>query len=315
MSPSAAVVRRPRRPRRIAAGAVLTAVLALAAAGCASTQATTAGSRVRVVAAENFWGSIARQIGGTRASVSSLIVNPAVDPHAYEPTTADARAMATAQLAIVNGIGYDPWAPKLLAANPVSGRVTLNVGDIFGLKEGDNPHRWYDPGDLPVVAEAIGADLAKLDPADKAYFAQRVNRFETQGLAAYHHLIARIHDRYIGTPVGASESIFAPLAPELGLNLLTPQSFMRAVSEGTEVTAQDTITAERQITSHRIKLWVYNAQNVTPEIKRLNGLAAAAHIPIVTVTETLSPSTDSLQQWQVAQLQRVESALRQATGR
>jgi zinc/manganese transport system substrate-binding protein len=304
-----------RARRRVAVSVGVLAALVLGAAGCGSTGVTSAAGTVRVVAAENVWGSIARQIGGAHANVVSIIANPAQDPHSYEPTTIDARTMATAQLAIVNGIGYDPWASQLLAANPVSGRRTVNVGDIFGMREGDNPHRWYDPADLPEVAEAIGADLARLDPGDKAYFTRRVSEFETRGLAGYHRLIARIHRRYIGTPVGASESIFAPLAPELGLDLLTPPSFMNAVAEGTEVTARDTITVERQIAARRIRVWVYNAQNVTPEIKRLNGLAAAAHIPLVTITETLSPPADSFQQWQVAQLERLESALHEATGR
>src|SRR5471030_798652 len=127
----------------------LLAVIGLAAAACAggSTGSATTG-KVRVVAAENFWGSVARQVGGSRAGVDSIIVNPAQDPHSYEPTTGDARAMATAQLAIVNGVGYDAWAPKLLAANPVTGRRTLTVGALFGLSAGDNPHRWYDPSEV-----------------------------------------------------------------------------------------------------------------------------------------------------------------------
>ena len=50
--------------------------------------------------------------------VRSIIVNPDTDPHSYEPTAEDARTMAGAQLAIVNGVGYDDWASKLLAANP-----------------------------------------------------------------------------------------------------------------------------------------------------------------------------------------------------
>jgi zinc/manganese transport system substrate-binding protein len=90
---------------------------------------------------------------------------------------------------------------------------------------------------------------------------------------------------------------------------------MKAISEGTEVTAQDTITTERQLAQHRIKVWVYNSQNVTPEIQRLNRAASAAGIPTVTVTETLSPASDSFQQWQVAQLARLRAALHQATGR
>jgi zinc/manganese transport system substrate-binding protein len=295
--------------------AALVVGLALLVAGCGGTQAAGSGGKVRVVAAENFWGSIARQIGGTHAQVTSVIVNPAQDPHNYEPTTVDARTMATAQLAIVNGVGYDPWAPKLLAANPVDGRVTLTVGSLFGLQDGDNPHRWYDPTEVLVVARTIAADLSKLDPAHKAYYAAQLRRFDTQGLATYHRLIAQIRARYAGVPVGASESIFALQAPALGLRLVTPASFMKAISEGTEVTAQDTITTEREITQHQIKVWVYNSQNVTPQIQRLNSLARAAHIPIATVTETLSPATASFQQWQTAQLTGLQAALRQATGR
>ncbi len=194
------------------------------AGGCASAGTDTIAGKVRVVAAENFWGSIARQIGGAHATVTSVIVNPAQDPHSYEPTTVDARAMATAQLAIVNGVGYDPWAPKLLAANPVDGRITLTVGSLFGLHEGDNPHRWYDPAEVRSVARTIAADLGRLDPADTASFARQLHAFDTQGLAAYHRLIASIRARYAGVPVGASESIFALQAPSLGLRLITPRA-------------------------------------------------------------------------------------------
>jgi zinc/manganese transport system substrate-binding protein len=294
---------------------VVLAALALIATGCTDPKVGTIGGKVRVVAAENFWGSIARQLGGAHAQVQSLITNPAQDPHSYEPTTGDARAMATAQLAIVNGVGYDPWAPKLLAANPVNGRITLTVGTLFGLHEGDNPHRWYDPAEVAQVARTITTDLQRLDPPHRSYFAARLSRLDASGLSGYHRLIAEIRRRYQGVPVGASESIFALLAPSLGLDLLTPPGFMKAISEGTEVTAQDTAATERQLAQHRIKVWIYNDQNVTPEIQRLNHAARAAGIPTVTVTETLSPASDSFQQWQVAQLTRLQAALRQATGR
>jgi len=303
-----------RRPRKLVC--LLTVAVASLAAGCGSV--TTSGSArggVRVVAAENFWGSIASQLAGSRAGVQSIIVNPAQDPHVYEPAAADARALATSQLAIVNGLGYDPWAPKLLAANPASGRIVLSVGDLLGLKQGDNPHRWYDPANVLTVAGAITAKLKQLDPAHAAYFAQQLTAFTTKGLAQYHALIAQIKSRYAGVAVGASESIFALQAPALGLRLITPDSFMKALSEGTEVSPTDTATTERQITSHRIEVWIYNSQNATPEIQRLNALARAAHIPVATVTETLTPPTDSFQQWQVGQLQRIAQALHQATGR
>jgi zinc/manganese transport system substrate-binding protein len=290
-------------------------LLALLAAGCAGTSGGFSGHGVRVVAAENFWGSLARQLGGVHASVQSSIVNPAQDPHNYEPRASDARTMATAQLAIVNGVGYDPWAPKLLAANPVDGRLTLTVGALFGLREGDNPHRWYDPAEVQRTAGAITGDLQRLDPRHSNYFAQRLRRFQTRGLTDYHHLIDRISTRYAGVPVGASESIFALLAPSLGLKLITPPGFMKAVSEGGEATAADVALAERQLDTRALKVWVYNSQNVTPEIQRLNGLARGHGIPVATVTETLSPATDSFQQWQVSQLRALQAALHRATGR
>jgi zinc/manganese transport system substrate-binding protein len=270
---------------------------------------------VRVVAAENFWGSIASQLGGDRAAVHSIITNPNEDPHSYEPTASDARQLAASTLALVNGIGYDPWVQKLLAADGGSGRITLDVGDLLGLKEGDNPHRWYDPPNVEAVANTITADLKKLDPRHASYYDQRRAEFENQRLASYHRLIADIRARYGGTAVGASESIFALMAPALGLNLTTPSTFLKATSEGTEVSAQDTLTVQRELSNHEVKVWIYNSQNATPEIQRLNALARSKHIPIATITETLSPANASFEQWQVAQLQRIAQALHQATGR
>jgi zinc/manganese transport system substrate-binding protein len=291
-------------------------VAALGAAGCGAVANGGPGSgTVRVVAAENFWGSIASQLGGDRATVDSIITNPNEDPHSYEPTASDARQLASAQLVIDNGVGYDPWAAKLLSANPESGRTVLTVGDLFGLKEGDNPHRWYDPANVEAVANAITADLKQLDPKHSTYYDQRRATFENQDLASYHRLIAEIKQRYGGTAVGASESIFALQAPALGLNLATPYSFLKAISEGTEVSAQDTLTVQRQLSDHEVKVWIYNSQNATPEIQRLNALARAKHIPIATITETLSPANASFEQWQVAQLQRIAQALHQATRR
>jgi zinc/manganese transport system substrate-binding protein len=293
----------------------LAALLCLAlASGCASTSSGSTHA-IQVVAAENFWGSIAAQLAGAKASVHSIIVDPAQDPHSYEPTASDARTLATAQLAIVNGVGYDPWASKLLAANPTSGRITLNVGSLFHLSAGDNPHRWYDPREVKAVADAITADLIKLEPKSAGYFNRQHAAFVDRDLSPYRALLAAINSRYAGTPVGASESIFALQAPALGLRLITPYGFMKAVSEGTEVTAQDMVTTERQVSRRRVKVWIYNSQNATPQIQRITSLARARGIPVTTITETLSPADDSFEQWQVAQLERLERALHQATAK
>src|SRR5579864_314398 len=265
---------------------------------------------IHVVAAENFWGSLAAQLGGNRVQVTSIITNPATDPHDYEPTALDARTMAGAQMAIVNGVGYDPWAPKLLAANPVGGRIVLTVGDLVGVKPGGNPHRWYSPSNVQTVIAAIVRDYSKLDPKDTAYFRAQQAQLETRGLAEYEHLVSTIKRRFGGTPVGASESIFAPLAQALGLKLITPYSFLKAISEGTEPTASDKTTIDRQIAKKQIKVWVFNSQNSTPDVARFTEAARKRHIPVVAITETLSPATASFQQWQVHELKALASALR-----
>jgi zinc/manganese transport system substrate-binding protein len=302
------------RARRTVATLAAAALLTASLSGCGEGIARGSGPP-QVVAAESMWGSIAQQLAGSGGHTASVIANPALDPHSYEPTAADARALATAQLVIVNGLGYDPWARHLLAANPQSGRIVLDVGTLLHVADGGNPHRWYDPADVDAVAHAITTDLTALDPARRAFYAQRLGHFEHVALAPYHRLIAAVRRRYAAQPVGASESIFALLAPVLGLHLLTPPSFMKAVSEGAELSARDTATARAQITARQIRVWVFNAQNATPEIGRLNALAHANGIPVTAITETPTPAGTSFEAWQVGQLQRLAAALHEATGR
>ena len=306
--------------RRLTVLMVLAAVVALPLTACGGATlpagaGLSANGKLQVVAAENFWGSIAAQLGGAKVSVKSIIVNPATDPHAYQPTASDAIALAGSQLAIVNGIGYDAWSSKLLDANPLSARAVLNVGKLLGLKAGDNPHQWYSPTAVQRVIAQIVRDYERLDPKQTPYFEQRRRTFENRDLAQYNRLLSQIKARYAGVPVGYSESVFQPLGQALGLKLLTPYSFARAISEGTDVSAGDAESVDSQAQNHRIKVWVYNSQNVTPDVQRVNELARAARIPIATITETLAPASASYQQWQVAQLATLEQALHQATGR
>lgn len=305
--------------RRLAFAVTLLLVAGtIASAGCGSAEPNEelGSGAIRVVAAENAWGNIAAQLGGRVARVHSILVNPAVDPHGYEPTAADARAFAAAQLAIVNGIGYDEWSVHLLAANPSDGRLTLDVGDQLGLSNGeDNPHQWYSPAGVHAFAAAVAADYARLRPADAAYFAQRREAFEHEGLARYDALVARISRRYRGVAVGYSESIFEPLGQALGLRLATPSSFAAAVAEGSEASARDKLAVQRQLARREVAVWVVNSQNLTPEVKQATETARAAGVPVVSITETLSPVTASFQQWQVAQLEALRRALHAATGR
>ena len=299
------------------------ALLAAAAAllgGCGrsgprAVRAVGPGPHFRVVAAENFWGSLAAQLAGSRASVTSLIANPGTDPHSFQPSTADARRIADANMAIVNGLGYDEWSDQLLAASRSPARVVLDVGRALGLHPGANPHRWYYPSDVRRAIGAIVAGYDRLDPADASYFAARRRWLERSGLAAYDALRERIRARYRGVPVGYSESVFEGLGLDLGLRLATPPSFARAVAEGTDVTAADKQTADAQAERRQIAVWVYNSQNATPDVQRITDIARRRGIPVVAVTETLQPAGASFERWQAAQLRALAAALHEATGR
>ena len=299
----------------VAAGAMLLATGA--ASGCSSTNASASGPghRIRVVAAENFWGSIAAQLAGRDADVSSIINNPDTDPHDYEPTAHDARTVASADLVIENGIGYDPWAQQLIAADAKSSRGVLNVGQLLGIADSGNPHQWYSQASVTRFIHQVASDLETLDPRHRSDYERNERAYESTGLARYSSLIAEIKRRYAGTPIGASESIITPWAQTLGLDLRTPESFLEAIAEGNEPTASDKATADEQIREHQIKVFVFNSQNSTPDVQRLVDEARQEHIPVTDVTETLAPANVSFQDWQVRELDGLLGALAKGVGR
>lgn len=305
---------------------VATVAVALTVTGCSpspsnSGQAASSSSsaapavKVPVVATINAWGSIAAQLGGDKIAETSIITNPDTDPHDYEPSPADARAVAGAKVFIDNGIGYDAWADKLLSANPAAGRAVVTVGNVVNVPNDGNPHQWYSPDSVTKVVDAITAAYKQADPADADYFDQQRQQFLTTTLGDYHNLINDIKAKYSGTPVGASESIFSPLSGSLGLNLITPPEFLKAISEGTDPSPADKSTIDKQIATKAIKVYVFNSQNSTPDVQAQVDAAKKQNIPVSTVTETLSPATASFQDWQVAQLHNLEDALHTATGK
>jgi zinc/manganese transport system substrate-binding protein len=299
----------------VAAGALLGVVTLTACATSSASPGSRLGSgkALTVAASINAWGSMLSQLGGDKVHETSIVSRPNTDPHDYEPTPADGRTIAASRLFVENGIGYDSWAAKAVAASGDSTRMVIDVGRLVGVAEGGNPHRWYSPTDVETVANAITADLKMVDPADATYFDAQRQTFENTGLATYHQLVHDIKTKYSGTPVGASESIFAPLSEALGLDLLTPPSFLKDISEGTDPSAADKATIDHQISTKLIKVYVFNRQNSTPDVAAQVAAAKSAGIPVTTITETLSPVGMSFQDWQSAQLRALETALQQAT--
>jgi zinc/manganese transport system substrate-binding protein len=292
--------------RTILISVVLASALTL---GACSSGNSSAHGRVQVVAAEDMWGSIASRIAGKNASVVSIVRNPDADPHDYEPTSQDARTFAGASLVIENGIGYDPWAQQLLDANSGSGRKVLDVGRLLGIPNGGNPHQWYSQASVEQVIEQVAKDLETIDPSHRAVYERNRQTYQSKGLAEYAALIDQIKSRFSGTPIGASESIVSPWAQTLGLKMMTPTGFLTAISEGTEPTANDKATVDAQIRDRDIKVFVFNSQNSTPDVQRLVGAARRERIPVVTVTETLTPENATFEAWQVRELRALLAAL------
>lgn len=286
----------------------LAVVAGLAAAACGAPSPSGPSAAVSVVAAENSWGSIAAQLGGSRVAVQSVLTDPNADPHEYETTTNDARAFADASLVILNGAGYDGWGQKLVDANPTSSRRVLVVAALLGKKVGDDPHFWYEPSYVERAADAITAAYRAIDAADASYFDARRAELSTS-LQPYLDEIRAIRQTYAGTPIGATETVFVYMASALGLDLTTPPEFMEAVSEGNDPPARSVVAFQDQISSRLVKVLVYNVQTVTAVTTSVKDLAASQHVPTVGVSETLQPANAKFQQWQLAQLQALARAL------
>jgi zinc/manganese transport system substrate-binding protein len=297
-----------RRPVATLAVAVVVLLSTLLAACGAPPAGASSGKTLQVVAGQNFWGSIAAQLGGSHVSVSSIVTNPNADPHEYETSTQDARAFATADYVILNGAGYDAWGAKLLSANPNPNRKVFTVADLLNKKAGDNPHFWYNPDWVEQVADKITADYKAIDSADSTYFTQQREAFRT-ALKPYHDRIAKIKSTFAGVAVGSTESIFVYMAQALGLNLISPPEFMQAVAEGNDPPAQTVAEFHDLVAGKKIKVLVYNVQtstNITEDLKRL---AVNNGIPVVGVSETLQPVDATFQEWQGSQLLTLQNAL------
>ncbi len=259
-----------------------------------------------VVAAESAYADIARQIAGPDATVSAILQNPAADPHAYEPSPSAARAVAGAGIVIENGIGYDGWMDRLLAASSAPHRQVIVVADLLGRHNGDNAHLWYDPQTMPRLARSLADALIRQDPATKSQVAVRCQHV-LASLAALQAYIDRLRARFAGADVAATEPVLGPMVAALGLHDRHGR-FEISVMNGTEPRAGDVASMEDDLRARRIRVLIVNAQASDPAAARLAELARAENIPVVAVSETL-PAGKTYQQWVGAELAALETAL------
>ncbi len=282
------------------AGVVLAALLA-------SLYPSRAGEvKIAVVAAENFYGDVAKQIGGERGAVESIISNPDQDPHLFETSPSVVREIATAQVVIYNGADYDHWMENLLKATPRADRTVINVADLVGKQAGDNPHLWYDLQTMPKVATALADVLGRIDAAHRADYTARLKTF-ISSLEPLQLKVAAIARQYAGTSVTASEPVFGYMAAALKLKMRN-ERFQLAVMNGTEPGARDVAAFENDLKSHKVRVMFYNKQSSNKAVQRLVDLAHKSKIPVVGVTETAPPGK-TYQEWMLSQLKDTQQAL------
>jgi zinc/manganese transport system substrate-binding protein len=265
---------------------------------------------VKVVAAENFYGDVIKQLGGVHVQVTSILSDPNVDPHEYESNVQDSIAVSQANLVVENGLDYDSWMDKLLSASPNANRVVLVAGRIAPHPLPDNPHVWYGIDNMPAIARSIADALTKIDPQDGAEFSKYLAAFNAS-LSAIDQKLAGLNKKYAKTPVGLTETIFLYQTQPIGLNVLTPFEFEKAIAEGNDPPANTVAIVSDQVNKKQIKVLIYNNQTITPITTNLQNAAKKLNIPNVSVSETL-PAGKSYQTWMLDQLNSLDQSLQSA---
>lgn len=284
----------------------LTALTGIAVLLLTPALARAAGQPIAIVAAENFYGDVARQVGGPDVKVDSILNNPDQDPHLFEVSPSVGRNVSAARFVIYNGIDYDPWMEKLLRAARSANRRVIVVADLVGKKAGDNPHIWYDPATMQALAKTLSTALVTDDPGHAAGYRQRLERF-TESMQPIEAKIAALRQRLAGTPVTATEPVFGYMFDALGMQV-RDMAFQMAAMNNTEPGASDVAAFETGLKTHQVKLLVYNSQASDPIAARMEKLAKASHIPVVGATET-EPPGKTYQAWLLSELDAVDRAL------
>jgi len=261
---------------------------------------------VTIVAAENFYGDVAKQLGGADVGVASILSNPDQDPHLFEASASTARRIAEARIVIFNGADYDPWMPKLLSASPRSKRKTIEVATLVHKKPGDNPHLWYDPNTMPTVATTLIALLVAIDSNHRADYERRLSKFE-EALKPLNEKVGALRRKYAGVSITATEPVFGYMATAIGLDMRN-EDFQLAIMNGSEPSPSQIAAFENDLRTREVKVLLYNNQVSEEMTKKMQTVARDSGVPIVGISETEPPAT-TFQEWMLSQLNALEAAL------
>jgi zinc/manganese transport system substrate-binding protein len=284
------------------------AVTALGLSACASGPSSVPGV-IRAVGAENQYANVISQIGGRYVQVSAIMSDPNTDPHSFEVSTSVARAIASAELVVQNGLGYDQFMNQLESASPSSSRDVIEVQTLLGLpQDTKNPHLWYDTAYVTTTAARIERDLARIEPQHASYFANRLRSFQ-RSISGVESVITAFRHRFVGSAVATTEPVADYLLKALGLDNLTPFRFQANVMNGVDPSPEDISVQQSLLTSHRVKVFCYNAQVSSTVTAGLRALAEKSGVPVVAVYETMPTPGYDYQSWMKAEIAALAKAL------
>lgn len=273
-------------------------------AACSSGHSATpnGSKKLNVVASVNFYGEVAKAIAGKYGTVTSVIDNPDVDPHDYEPTTDVAKSVANADVIVENGAGYDGWMAKLVAANNTDAKV-VSAAKVVGVANGENEHIWYKPKMMIQMANALAKQYGKVDPAHKADYEKNAQAY-IKKLTPLTDLIDQTRAKAHGEAVAVSEPVFDNALHYLGYKVVD-NHFSKANEDGTDPSPKDIRDLQADIKAKKIKFFVENTQVQSKTIDNMVALAKKSGVPVLKVTETM-PSGDTYISWMTAQFRALD---------
>ncbi|UNC14001.1 MULTISPECIES: metal ABC transporter solute-binding protein, Zn/Mn family [Acidiphilium] len=273
-----------------------------------------AAGRIPAVGIESQYADVIAAIGGDRVEVAAIETNPNADPHGFEASPAVARRIAAARLVVLNGLGYDSWARRIIRATAGSarGRHVIAAQDVLGLPDATrNPHIWYDPAAMPKVAAAIAQALAAIDPAGAAVYRRNLAAFEAS-LAPWRAAIGAFRAQHAGIRAAVTEPVGNDLFRAMGIAVATPWSLQAAVMNGTDPAPQDIAVQEKLLRRREVSFLGYNRQVIGPLTRAMLDAARAAQVPVVALYETM-PAGFHFGGWMLAETAAVTGAVAHGT--
>lgn len=302
-------------PARAAAMLGMGLSLALGLADAARAD-TTGGQGLRIVAVQPVYAAIAARIAGGNARITTLLTNPAQDAHDYEPTAAAARALADADIVILNGAGYDAWAEKIIAASPSATRHEIVLAALMHRGPGANPHLWFNPRAIPALAAALSVTLASAAPDQAAAVFERRDRLLSD-LAPVLARIGALREQFIGVPVTASEPVAGELTDAIGLDMRNP-ALQAAIQNDNEPAPGDIAAMDADLRGGLVRVLILNTQHSGGITQHLRDLARQGGVPVVEVGEQQPAGLAAgheYESWTMALLDRLEAALKAGPAR